>query len=266
MVQVGRVEVIYWPKTEAVAVLMGEAAEAAGPWPGLSSPVFPSRIRLFLPPSQDIFDSVTQNRLPPGRSGAAFPSTNTIVLAPVPDRRQVLRHEVAHLVLRNSVGRAPLWFDEGYASRAAGEWGRIDALRVNWFLLTGRAPTFPQLSRDLRGGPARAASSYALAITAVLMLERMGGERGLEPLLTAMVEQPSFDLALRKAFGVTLGQFEMLWRKDVKKRYGWLFLFSSFGALWGGVLIVVGGLWWRRRRRDMERREQLDEGWILPDE
>ena len=48
------------------------------------------------------------------------------------DPREVLRHEVAHLALHEFLGEAPpRWFDEGYASFAAREWTREDALATN---------------------------------------------------------------------------------------------------------------------------------------
>ena len=159
--------------------------------------------------------------MPEWGGGAAFPATRTIVLPTSGDPRQVLQHELAHLALRSVVERVPRWFDEGYAARAAGEWDRLQVLRVNWALLMGMTPTLRDVDAGLRGaGAARAQTSYSLATTAVLLLERMGGERGLGPLLSNLAETPDFDQALRVTYQVTLDQFEALWRRDLKKRYG----------------------------------------------
>jgi hypothetical protein len=221
-------------------------------------------MRLILTPNQGIFDSVTNGRLPPWGSGAAFPGTNTLVLILDANVHQVLRHELAHLALRNAVRVVPLWFDEGYASRAALEWGRLDALRVNWELVRGRVPGFVKLNRDLRAGATRSTAAYALATTTVILLERLGGERGLEPLIASLGTTSDFDQALRQTYAISLDQFEVMWQKDLRRRYGWLMLTTSFSIFWTVVGGVVLFIWARRRRRDRVRRAALDEGWIIP--
>ncbi len=240
-------------------------ADAEHQWPGLTDPS-DYRIRLILAPSAHVFDSITGGRLPGWGAGAAFPATNTIVLVFGPDMRQVLVHELAHLALRRHVRFVPRWFDEGYASRAAGEWKRLDALRINWSLVRGRAPLLEGVSRDLRLGTARADAAYAFATSAVLMLERLGGDRGLEPLVTRLGSTGDFDGALRATYHVTLEGFEEMWRKDVRSRYGWLVMATSFSMFWsvvGGAVVLV---WFRRRKANSARKEALDESWIVPKE
>ncbi len=265
MVRVGRVTAVYWPETEVTAVALAEQVDPAAQYPGLDTPqMFP--LRLIVTPNQQTFDSVTAGRIPGWGAGAAFPGANTIVLVRGGDIHQVLRHEMAHLTLRNAVGRVPLWFDEGYASRAAGEWGRLEALRVNWAMVRGRVPTLIRLNRNLRAGSATARASYALATTAVLFLERLGGERGLEPLMQALKSTGDLDRALRRSYGLTLDQFEGLWLRELKSRYGWLLLATSFSAFWSVTAAGLVPLWARRRRRDRLRRAALDEGWVVVDE
>lgn len=259
---VGRASVVYWPGAEGVAAALGELADRSTGWPGLPAPAS-HRVRIVLAPDDAVFDSVTRGRLPAWGTGAAFPSTNTVVLRRSPDAAQVLRHELAHLALRDAVVRVPLWFDEGYASRAAGEWNRLDALRVNWAVARGRVPSLAQVNRDLRSGASLAGAGYALATSAVLLLERMGGDRGLGPLITTMTSQPDFDAALRQTYAVSLGQFEERWHKELRTRYGWLMFATSFSVFWttvGGAVLVV---WLRRRRRDRTRRAALDDGWVV---
>src|SRR5207237_1347579 len=80
-------------------------------------------------------------RQPGWSEGAAFPEAGTIVLLsdrPSARLSVALRHELAHLALRTRVRRRlPLWFEEGYAAVAAGEWDRLDALRLNWQVARG---------------------------------------------------------------------------------------------------------------------------------
>jgi Peptidase MA superfamily len=264
-VQVGRVTAVYWPPHGGIATSLADWADHAVSFPGIPGPHdYP--IRLVVARNTAVFDSITEGRLPSWGAGAAFPATNTIVVTFGRDVRQILRHELAHLALRNYVRRVPRWLDEGYASLAAGEWQRLDALQVNWALVRGAAPSLAQVNRDLQSGAARADAAYAFATTAVLLLERLGRERGLEPLLESLHRLPDLDRALRETHGITLGQFEQEWRADLRRRYGWLLILSSFSVFWS---IVGGGvvfIWWRRRKRDRVRREALNEGWVVPEE
>jgi hypothetical protein len=264
--QVGRVTAVYWEGDATKAAALAELADRMWPWPGIREPV-EHPIRLVVVSDAERFDSLTAGRLPEWGVAAAFPATNTIVLRPMGDPRRALRHELAHLALHSVVRSVPRWFDEGYAVWAAGEWGRLEALRVNWALLRGERPSLIELDGYLRGPTASSAeAAYALAATAVLFLERLGGERGLEPILLALATDGDIDRALRRSYQVTLGQFEDLWRRDLKNRYGWLLVLSTFSAFWAVAGVMLVALWVWRRHRDQERRAALDEGWVVHDD
>src|SRR5205809_5612406 len=134
-VSVGRVTAVAWPPQQGLAVALAEAADRSPPFPGVG-PLADRPIRLILAPTRARFDSLTRGRLPSWSEGASFPDAGTVVLlsAGPPDRLPAaLRHELAHLALRWRVRRLlPLWFEEGYAAVAAGEWDRLDVLRLNW--------------------------------------------------------------------------------------------------------------------------------------
>jgi hypothetical protein len=263
--QVGRVTAVYWPGDATVAAALAEYADEAHHWLGIRRPS-QLPIRLIIVHSLRRFDSLSAHRLPPWGAGATFPASRTILIRLEGDPREVLRHELAHLALHDAVRRVPLWFDEGYAAVASGEWGRLDALMMNWRLLSGRPPTLDEVTRDLREGLTTAEAAYAFSATAVLYLERLGKGRGLEPLMQNLAGDGDFDHALRVTYGMTQDQFEAAWRADLRGRYGWLLLFASFAMLWLVVLAVLGAGWRYRRRRDRLRRQALDEGWVVPSE
>jgi len=265
VVRVGEVEAVYWDRDAALATALAEYADRAGPWPGLP-PGEPFPVTIFVTRSDARFDSLTRGRLPAWTGAAAFPRTNTIVLKIAGDPWPTLRHELAHLALARAAPRAPLWFAEGYAGRAAGEWGALTALDVNWALARGRAPGYLDLDRELRAGPSHARAAYALATAAVLYLERLGGPRGLAPLLANLATAPDFDAAVRQTHQVSLDALEAAWHRDLRRRYGWLVLLTSFTMFWGITGLAVGIVWWRRRRRDRVRRAALDVGWEVPPE
>lgn len=264
-VQVGKVQAIYWPGDQNVATALADEADRATDWPGIPNPPhFP--VRLFVVRSEARYDSITRDRLPSWSGAAAFPAMHTIVLKLDGDPRVTLRHEMAHLVLHHIAPAVPLWFDEGYAAVAAGEWNRLDVLTVNLALARGAVPTFASLDRSLRAGATEAEASYALATTAVLFLQRLGGERGLTPLLTNLRETHNFETAVRRTHLVTVDQLEKLWQHDLRSRYGWVTFFTSFTVFWGGIGLGLVALWGWRRRRDRERRDHLDDDWTLPPE
>src|SRR5207249_214361 len=134
-VTVGRVTAVAWPSQQALAVELAQTADEAAPFPGVG-PLPDRPIRVILAPTRATFDSLTRGRLPGWSEGAAFPEAGTIVLLsdrPSARLSVALRHELAHLALRTRVRRRlPLWFEEGYAAVAAGEWGRLDARRPDW--------------------------------------------------------------------------------------------------------------------------------------
>jgi hypothetical protein len=265
-VSVGRVTAVAWPGQETLAAALADAADRAGPFPGLG-PLPDRPITLILAPTRARFDSITRGRLPAWSDGAAFPDPGVVVLlsARAPDRlRAALRHELAHLVLRWRVGRVPpRWFEEGYASVAAREWDRFDALRVNWTLARGRRVSLVDLNRALTGDERDVGGAYALATTAVLLLERWGGARGLEPLLANARTASTFDAALRVTHGVTEDDFETRWQADLRARYGWLAWGAAGGLFWTAAAVLLVWLVRRRRRRDRARRAGLDAGPIV---
>lgn len=212
-------------------------------------------------------DSLMRGRGPAWGAGFAMPGARTIVIrADRGNPRQTLRHELAHFGLHDAIPvRVPLWFDEGYAAIAAGEWDRLDGLRLNLTVARGRVPNFYELDRALRAGESTAEAAYALAASAVAMMARRHPRHTLEPLLTRLAAGESFDSALLATTGSTPGRFEVEWQKDVRKRYG-LLVWAAAGGLWLFVALGVIVAAWLRRRRDRPRRAALDQGWVVEPE
>jgi hypothetical protein len=210
------------------------------------------------------FDSLTGGAVASWSEAVVLPSTNTIIVQTRGDPRRALRHELAHLALHSVVYAAPRWFDEGYAAWASGEWDRAEVLMVNWELARGQPPGFDELNRDLVGGEVRARAAYALAASAVQMLARIDPDRGLAPIIAALGRTGDMDSALRQTNAVTLDQFEGLWHKELRRRYGWFSFLASVTLFWGVISLALVVAWFWRRRRDVTRRAALEEGWDVP--
>ena len=266
---VGNVTAVWWPPQGNLATALAEEADRPRAFPGIDPQ--PGRpLRIFLAPTRAIYDSLTRGRLPSWSEGAAFPGSGAIVLWASGSPRELsvsLRHELAHVALRRRVHHAlPLWFEEGYAAVAAGEWGRMQAFQLDWHLLSGSALELDSVDRALRGRAGEAAGAYALATTAVAQLERWGGTAGLHPFLDALATEPTFEAAVRSTYHMTLDRFEELWAQDVRRRYGWLAGLGAAALFWGVMGLALVILIWRRRRRDAPRRAALDVGWEVPPE
>lgn len=263
-VRVGNVVVAAPEAQSPLAVNLAEIADRPAAWPGLGRRD-PGPLRLIVVPDGEAMGRFTRGRAPSWGAALAFPSSRTILLrADLGDLPRTLRHELAHLALHDAVHvRLPLWFDEGYAGVASGEWNRLDVARLSWAVLRGRLPEFRALDAGLRGRSTEAEDAYALAMSAVLEIQRRipGGE--LEPFMSRLVNEEDFDQALRASTGLTTGQFEREWHRSLRRRYNVL-IWLAAGGMWGVLAVALGFIAWNRRRMDRPRRAALDRGWPLP--
>lgn len=261
--RVGQVTAVAWPAQAALAVALAEAANQPAVWPGLGRRSA-GPLRLIVVPDGHLLDSLSGGRAPAWGAAIALPGARTILIrGDTPDAFEILRHELAHLVLHDAVRvRVPLWFDEGYASWAAGEWDRLEELQLNLAVARGSVPELRELDAALRGGRAQARVAYALAVTAVLELARRNPTGTLDPLLARLGAGEDFEAAVLRTTGLSPDRFEEDWRRAVRRRYG-LFTWLAAGGFWAVVALAVLGVWWRRRQLDRPRRAALDIGWTV---
>jgi hypothetical protein len=227
-------------------------------FPGLGRPT--AAVTLVIAANAQQFRELIGPSVPEWGSAVAFPHQSRIVMqgrgagARAGDPFEVLRHELAHLALHETLGDlTPRWFDEGYASYAAREWSREDALRTNLALVIRGTPTLDELERWFNGGVARAEAAYALAYRAVADLAELDPRRGLTVLFVEWRRTGKLDAAVRNAYGLTLDRFEARWRDRTRRRYGGLALLADLSLAAGFVLVVILPLYLARRRRDRRR-------------
>jgi hypothetical protein len=212
-------------------------------------------------------DSLTSGRSPGWGVAVALPESRTILLrADVGELYRTLRHELAHLVLHQAVRvRVPLWFAEGYAAWAAGEWERLGALELNLAVVRGAVPSLDQLNGALRASESTADAAYALAASAVVELARRNPSNSLQPLMERLRAGEAFDEVVQATTGLTLAQFEREWRSSLRRRYS-LATWLLAGGGWAALALALWLLLRRRRALDRPRRAALDEGWVVPSE
>jgi len=265
-VRVGQVTVVTWPGQRNLGIDLARRAGRATEWPGLGRRT-PGPLQLVIVPDGRLLDSLSTGRAPAWGAAVALPGARTILLrADRDDLYGTLRHELAHLALHQAVkGRVPLWFDEGYASWAAGEWDRLGALDLNLAVVRGAVPDLRALDGALRGSATTADAAYALAVSAVTELARRNPSGSLAPLLRRLEAGEDFDAAVLATTGLTTSQYDTEWRRTIRRRYS-LATWLLAGGGWGLLAFSMWALVRVRRRADMPRRAALDEGWEVPPE
>lgn len=246
-----------------LALALGEQADRPLALPGLGR-WEPGPLRLFVVSGRVGMQRFARGRVPDWGIGLALPGARAVVVrADAPDPRAALRHELAHLALHDRIrSRVPLWFDEGYSVVAAGEFGRLLALELNLAVVRGATPDLRELDASLRRAEGEAQAAYALAGSAVLLLFRLVPGGSPQPLLDRLAKGEEFGTAVAAATGYTLSAFELSWRRDLRRRYGWL-VWLAAGGMWAvaGAAVVALSFW--RRQRDRPRRAALNEGWEI---
>jgi hypothetical protein len=251
------------PEARLARSLLAEALRA-DTFPGLPRPQV--AVTLLLAPDDATFREWVGPRAPEWGAAIAFPALQRIVMygrdaaAESGDPRVTLRHEIAHLALYEAVGPGtPRWFDEGYASYAAGEWGREEVIATSLGLVWRGIPSLAGLDSGFYAGAERAQRSYALAHRAVAELAALSSERGLGLLFEYWRAEGSFERALRRAHGMSSLDFEKHWRSRVRRQYGALALAADLSVLSIFLTVLLGPMWWQRRKRMLRKLERMRE-------
>ncbi len=262
MHEAGRFSILAFPSESRLARALLDEARARDTFPGLARPQ--DRVRIALAPSEAVFRAWVGPNAPEWGAAIAIPARRLIIMqgrdagADAGEPRQTLRHELAHLMLAEAMGGlVPRWFDEGYASYAAGEWGREQVLATSLGLVWRGVPTFAGLDSAFIGGATGATRAYALAHRAVAELGALGGAGGLTRLFDAWRSTGSFDRAVRQVHGMTEPGFERHWRSRVRRQYGVVALAADLGVLSVVLGFFLLPLWWQRRQRQRARLEAL---------
>ncbi len=260
----GRFHLIYGPGDARLALSFADSAIARDTFPGLERPK--ARVEIIVAPDAAAFRRWAGEGAPEWGQAFAFPADRRVLIhghsgggnggSPF----EVLRHELAHLALYESLGDLPpRWFDEGYASYAAGEWGRDEVLATNFSLAIafGRLPSLARLDSSFLGGTTAAQAAYAFSYRAVAEMAALDRTRGLTLFFAYWRQERSLERAVRQAYGLTLGGFEEHWQQATRRRYGGLALVTDVSAGAIVLLVMVGPLWFLRLRRLQRRLDAM---------
>jgi hypothetical protein len=239
-----------------------DSAQARDTFPGLPRPR--DAVLIAIAPGMRQFHEWAGAGAPEWGAAIAIPSERRIVMqgshagSDAGEPVSVLRHELAHLALFETMGDLPpRWFDEGYASYCAREWARDEVLAASVGLVIAGVPPLDSLDEGFTGGAVRAGTAYALAYRAVADLAQIDTVRGLSLFLERWRVTGSMDKAMREAYGLTAAAFEKDWRARTMRRYGALALLANITALAAILGLVLIPLYAARRRRDRRRLDAM---------
>ena len=254
----GRFTVLADAADESLARALLASAAERDTFPGLPRPH--ASVIVMIAPDGARFRTWAGPGAPEWGAAVAIPARRLVVMqgraanTSAGDPVAVLRHELAHLALHEAIGdKPPRWFDEGYASFAAGEWGRDEYLATSLALLVRRGRSLEAVDSGFEAGALAAEASYALAYRAVAEMASLDPERGLALLFTYWSETPRLDAAMRRAYGITLDGFERRWQQRTRLRYGALAVVADLTLATLVMLVLLGPLWVLKRRRDGRR-------------
>jgi hypothetical protein len=257
-----RFTALFYPSEQTLAQSLVSLAIANDTFPGLPRPR--QHVLLAIAPDKRRFRDWVGPHAPEWGAAVAFPDSRRIVMqgrsagSDAGDPRSVLRHELAHLALHEYLGElAPRWFDEGYASFAARETGRDDALAANVALAIKGTPDFAQLDSEFAEGATTAQTAYALAYGAVEQLASLDTAHGLSRFFESWRKEGTMERAIRSTYGITMAEFEQRWQRQTRRRYGGLALIGdvTFGGLL--LLLIILPLYLARLQRDRRRMAAL---------
>lgn len=228
-----------------------------------------SIISVYIVKSRERFDQLTLGGLPDWGVGCAIPSKDMIVIiSPLAAEYQqpfpeIVRHEWAHIALRNRVGSSylPRFIDEGFAMYFASQWNSSYAVTLAKAQLLGSIFPLRSIDRVNFFNTSQAQIAYAQSYQAVTFFLNTYDLEAFAILLDALKEGVSLDRAFETAIGASFRMFESEYSSYIQKHYSWLLIFSDMWIIWLGLalLIIIGFILKKRRGRETIKRWEEEE-------
>jgi len=178
------------------------------------------KIVVILYPSQD-FRDITRSpswvgALNDGKIRVPVSGLSTVT----PGLARVLKHELTHSFVRQAtLGRCPVWFNEGLAQLEEGSSTEFYGKQL--VQVFDRVPRYSSLQRSFVELPALGATAvYAKSLAALEYVRDTYGRGEIRQMLGAMAANPDFDTVLQLELRVTYPNFEKDVGAYLRKRYG----------------------------------------------
>lgn len=222
---------------------------------GATSPGPPIRVELA-PESSNVARST-----PSWIAGFAVGDLDTIVVFPSRSPSyphatldDVLRHEVAHILIHRVAGGKPIprWFNEGLALTAEHGWKFRDQTQLLFQLLSGPRHSFQELNRLFESGQDGQTRAYLLSGAMVRELLKQHGETAAARILQNVGRGDSFEQAFIGVTGISPAEADSRFWNSQRVWTTWLSLLFSNEILWIAVTLLAILAIQRRRRKNRE--------------
>lgn len=203
--------------------------------------------------------------VPPWAAGFAVGEDSLVVLFPTRSPmyphdtlEDVLRHEVAHVLISRAAGGKPVprWFHEGLAVAVERPWNLEDRTRLASVLLFGPRLGLTAIDALFQGDEGSQQRAYSLSAAVVRHLMAQHGRAAPAGVLRELARGWPFDYALASVTAQSLPTFEEAFWDGQRTWTTWVPLLASTTVLWLGVIGLAAAARRRRRRRSAELRQR----------
>jgi hypothetical protein len=219
----------------------------------------PAPCLIYLASSWEAFQSVQPAGKPPSWSvGTAYPTQNLIILRSSRgmkgsgvDIEEVLRHEYAHLALATVLKghESPHWLSEGLAMLQSRGWSLAWTFVLSRGVLTKGLIPLEKLADGFPADQYQAELAYAESFSLVSYIKTDVGPRALPRLITGLSYGLDAETAAHQATGLGLKDLERRWKEDLKRRFSWIPIATSFFSLWFLASLLFLFSYWLKRKR-----------------
>jgi len=224
---------------------------------------------IYLAPTWGAFQGAQPGGEPPTwAAGTAYPALNLIVLRSPRGMKggrteieEVLQHEYAHLALARALkgNEAPRWFDEGFTMLQSKRWNLSWTYVLSRGVLSKSLIPFEELADGFPLDQDQAQLAYAQSLSFVGFIKTEYGPEALPRFIRGMSHGLDAEESLRQATGLGLRNLERQWKAELKKRYSWIPIVTSFFSVWFLASLLFLLSYWLKRRRAKRMLEQWED-------
>ena len=211
------------PEVEALSEKILEALESAFRDLVLDLDFYPNETIIVLLYPNQAFRDVTRS---PSWVGAVNDGKIRVPIsgltAMTPELNRVLKHELTHSFVRQiSLGRCPVWFNEGLAQLEEGASTATLGSQLTRAFASDQLPSYATLEGSFVTLPAgQVTTAYAQSLAAVEYLSQTFGMGEIRRLLKAIPSNPDFSSLLQTEIRLSYPAFEQEVATYLSKRYG----------------------------------------------
>ena len=199
---------------------------------------FTGEVRIFLAKNDDVWNSLTNNRLPDWSQAVTESRLATVYLqSKSTDGKSlftVLRHELVHVLIGKNFYQPiiPRWFEEGVALMFSGENFSDHTSILSKANLTNSLLSLNEIENVLKFERSKANLAYAESFLSAKMIVDALGWNGLRLIFKETQIQQNWPDAFQTVLKMDLNQFEWRLQNEIKQKYRWNFILQSELFLW----------------------------------